>query len=274
MSNMVVDARIYDYRGSQFVTAQGRVVTRFSEQASVNALNMQLRGKIDLLNLQQFLPLESAARMQVVILQQMGYPVSEHFFRSNIDAFVKQYNLCSAICISEGSDGKLHWVTKNGLALEGLFPELEGAAEQRDFTKRLKDIQPTFAEIEKGSFKAVQISTRKNGYHLESVTIPATAKLLPYFILHSFAGKLIRTLQEDETTVISYRRSRRVERVTTSLNPAVLRQKFDPALVKRGISQMSWHRGADLGIFHLPNLETGEYTRIPLHKICHIAIPQ
>lgn len=267
---MVVDARIYDYRHSQLVTPQGRVSTPFSERALANVQSMQLRGKVDFSASLNVLPLESAARMQAIILQQMGYPISESFFRTNIDALVKSYWLSSAICVSEGSDGKLRWTTKSGIALAALFPELEG--EHVDFAQRVKDIQPTFTEIEKGRFKAVQICTGRSGYLLQEVELSASGKLFPYFLLNTFAGKLVRRLQENETTVISYRRSRRVERVKTSLNPSILRPQFDPNRAFRAISPQGWHRGYEsVGVFKLPNLDTGEHTRIPLHKIVGIS---
>ncbi|XID95444.1 hypothetical protein ACF3MZ_13405 [Paenibacillaceae bacterium WGS1546] len=270
---MVVDARIYDYRHSQLVTPQGRISTFFSERALANVQSMQLRGRIDLSATVNVLPLESAARMQAIILQQMGNPISESFFRTNIDAFVKSYWLSSAICVSEGSDGKLRWVTKSEVALVALFPEIEGSVDQTGFAQHVKVIQPSYAEIEKGRFKAVQIHTGRSGYRLQAVDLPASNRqLLPYFLLHTFAGKLVRHLQENETTIISYRRSRRVERVKTSLNPSILRPQFDPNRALRAVSPQNWHRGYEsVGVFSLPDLETGEHVRIPLHKIVGIS---
>lgn len=271
MKVMAVDSR-YDYRASKSVTPLGQVVTPFSKHIlSIAQNNMEIWGKVNVFSLLQWIPTEGASTTQLKILRQED-GMSGHNPPSP-NALLKQYWLCSSICVAE-VDGKLHWVSKSGLALSRVFPDLESKSEQMGFTHRLQDAHPTVAEIESRRFNVLQLQTSEAGYRLDETTIPAANKLYPYAFLYLFGDKLLRCLQENKAVAISYRKSRKIEKVVTSLNPAVLQTKFDRGQVMRSISPENWHRGRmDLGVIYLPDLYSGQLAPLPLHKVVHIGTP-
>lgn len=268
---MAVDAR-YDYRGSKSVTPQGQIVTPFSKHvSSIAQNNIPIWGKANVLSPLQWIPIDGASKTQLHILKQED-GMSGHNSPSP-NTLLKQYWLCSSICVTE-LDGKLYWVTKSELALSRVFNELESKAEQMGFTHRSQDVSPSIAEIESRRFNVLQIQTGEAGYRLDEKTIPAANKIYPYYFLYIFGDKLLRCLQENKAVAISYRKSRKIEKVVTSLNPAVLQAKFDRGQVMRSISPENWHRNRmDLGVIYLPDLYTGQLAPLPLHKVVHIGTP-
>ncbi|WP_435922089.1 hypothetical protein [Paenibacillus sp. DYY-L-2] len=264
-----------DYRGVQHVTQQGRVETPFMDAVFENVKHMQLVGHIDLYAPLKFVPLHAAAQKQADILREMGERVPDRCARFQLTAMLNQYLLCSSIVVAGHSNGDLSWVTKSPAALRGLFPELVPEHQQVGITRQLAEATPSYEEILNGRFVVLRVVPSEEGYSLERTTIPTETKLLPYFILHTFRIKLINYLR-NEKVEIAYKQGKTVQQIPTTLRPEVLVSRFgvDPDRAAHFFPR-DWHRGkSKLGVMNLPNLETGKFQPVPLHKIVHISDPK
>lgn len=265
----------FDYRGIEKVTSQGRVETPFSSAVLTNIVNLQLLGNIDLHTPLHFVPLFEAARKQIDILRDMGERVPENCGRFHVTTLLNQYLLCSTIMVVTNSNGDLSWVTKSPVALRTVFPDLVSDQQYKGITRLLAEAMPSYSEIVEGRFVVLRIVITEEGYCLERTMIPVEAKLLPYFILHTFRAKLIQYLRAEKVE-ISYKQGKSIEKILTSLRPKHLVSQFgfDP----NGAEQFyprDWHRGrAKLGYLSLPNLEKGKFQQVPLHRIVHISAPR
>lgn len=264
-----------DYRGIQQVSVQGRVETRFSDAALTNMEHMQLMGKIDLHSPLQFIPLRVAAQKQVEFLREQGERVPDSCARFQLTPVLNQYLLCSSIVVVGNAGGELSWVTKSEAALRGLFPELASEQQQKGITRQLAEATPSYSEIVDGRFAVIRITASEEGYSIDKVSISVEAKLIPYFILHTFRAKLIHYLR-NEKVVISFKQGKGIHKILTSLRPKLLVSQFgvDSNRADKFFPR-DWHRGrAKLGYLSLPNMETGKFQSIPLHKVVHISDPR
>lgn len=228
-------------------------------------------GKVDVSEIPlDKMPLDTwIARVQKMLLQELGIHITSDDIRSLRESLVTSYLLhsCVSVASTKTQRGQVYTlVTKNARIVASL--RLAPNVRKKGLSSFDTQFATSYEELRSGSFKAVTLHSDVDGVRLGKQTISARSArhLVPYYSVEQYAARLLQMLSRNRVILV-FRDAEGVQKqLLTTLTDEVVADWAGTTIEGAEYTKFAdWCDPASLGYMSLPDLsKPGHFVSVPI----------